>query len=331
MIENDVIFNCGPTSLSGTLLLPDGAAAAPVAVLVPGSGHHDRDETVCGHRPFRTIADHLVKQGIGTLRFDSRGVGGSSGSTEEVDFVSKVSDIKAAHAFLSSHTKVDHTRIALIGHSEGSLVAAAASYQCDCPVVMLAGPALPMVELLHAQALIVSRSAGASLEQIAHERNMNEHVFAALLSNDNPADEVRGIIATALRSWPDVEWQSVDQISETAETMAGIVLAEDYRSLLRVDSPGILSALDVPVLAIFGALDSQVEAVPNRKAFEAATMGKPNVRADTLERHNHLLQVARTGLIEEYETLGQAPSDLALSHISAWLGRHLIERNAALS
>ena len=67
------------TSLAGTLTWPTEGCPCPTAILVPGVGSHDRDYTVFGHKPFMLLADHLGRNGIATLRFDERGIGGSGG------------------------------------------------------------------------------------------------------------------------------------------------------------------------------------------------------------------------------------------------------------
>lgn len=65
--------------LAGTLLVPAGAGSHPCLLLVTGSGANDRDETVCGHTPFRTIAEYFAARGYAVLRCDDRGVAGSTG------------------------------------------------------------------------------------------------------------------------------------------------------------------------------------------------------------------------------------------------------------
>ena len=73
-------------TLTGTLTIPNNTAAKqkrfPAVVLVSGSGQQDRDETMMGHKPFRAIAEYFAQQGIATLRYDDRGVGGSKGDLE---------------------------------------------------------------------------------------------------------------------------------------------------------------------------------------------------------------------------------------------------------
>ena len=82
--EEDVSFSNPKASgaavtLAGTLTLPAGAGPFPAAILISGSGAHDRDEAVAGHRPFLVIADYLTRHGIAVLRYDKRGVARSTG------------------------------------------------------------------------------------------------------------------------------------------------------------------------------------------------------------------------------------------------------------
>ncbi len=330
MNERNICFQSGSIRLSGTLTLPDNREIAPAVILVPGSGHHDRDETVCGHTPFRTMAIHLAKQGFATLRFDGRGVGASGGSKDDTNFDDKVHDVLAARRFLVSERQIPEELIVLVGHSEGDLVAAAASNHINTPLAMLAGPMVPIVDLLHAQARGLSLHAGASKAQIAYERQMNERVFAELLSSTPSAllqGQIKSIVADALRSWPDLVWENETQIEKSANTMTEIVLGNDFRSLLQQNPAKILSALKAPVLALFGELDCQVEAVSNRRAFEAAMVGHSMARLEVLPRHNHLFQLATTGQIDEYEHLGQSPSVETLSRLVVWLREILMISN----
>jgi hypothetical protein len=69
--------------LFGTLTLPQSKGPFLVAIMIAGTGQHDRDETLDGHKPFLVIADHLTRNGIAVLRFDERGAGKSSGAANE--------------------------------------------------------------------------------------------------------------------------------------------------------------------------------------------------------------------------------------------------------
>ena len=66
-----------------------------------------------------------------------------------------------------------------------------------------------------------------------------------------------------------------------------------------------LEAITVPVLALNGELDVQVDAEQNLTAIAAALEkgGNPNVTVHRLPKHNHLFQRAKTGLVDEYAVI----------------------------
>lgn len=67
-------------NLAGTLTLPQTGNQFPAVVLVTGSGAHNRDEEIMGHKPFLVIADYLTRNGVAVLRCDDRGIASSQGN-----------------------------------------------------------------------------------------------------------------------------------------------------------------------------------------------------------------------------------------------------------
>ena len=92
-------------------------------VLIAGSGPHDRDETIFGHKPFLVIADHLTRNGFVVLRYDKRGIGNSTGDYQGATTRDFAADAAAAVAYLKTRREVMQSAIGLIGHSEGGLIA----------------------------------------------------------------------------------------------------------------------------------------------------------------------------------------------------------------
>jgi uncharacterized protein len=321
MTPIDIRVRASAVQLAGTLCWPTHGEPRATAILLPGSGHHDRDETIGAHKPFAVIADHLAAAGIGSLRLDGRGMGQSGGSTDSVDFASKVEDALAARRWLVNERWVAPARLLFIGHSEGGLVGAAAAAAQPTPLAMLAGPTQPIAATLHFLAEAQSQAAGASDRQIAHERAMNTAAFAlAARAGKPPRQELIALIASHLAAWPDVDDPLTDaDRAAAAEAMADTLLAPDFRSLLQQSPADYLQRLTCPVLAMFGERDCQVSADANLTAFLQATAGNPHASAIVLPAHNHLFQVAITGQIEEYETLGTAPSAVALNALTNWV------------
>ena len=128
-------------TLAGTLLMPlfSEIQYVPGIVLIAGSGPTDRD----GNNPLaperidllKEIAELLARNGIASLRYDKRGIGQSTprprGSLEEQEaffaWDNFVGDVEAAHAELLRQDEIKPYATALLGHSEGGLLALAAS------------------------------------------------------------------------------------------------------------------------------------------------------------------------------------------------------------
>jgi alpha-beta hydrolase superfamily lysophospholipase len=147
-------------SLAGTLTVPrSGHAPYPAAVMITGSGLQDRDENlwplVQGYRPFRQVAERLAEAGIAVLRVDDRSFGGSTGNAREATSEDFAGDVAAEVAWLRARTGIDARRIALIGHSEGGIIApmVAARDPRIAAIVLMAGTAKPGVQVLVDQAV----------------------------------------------------------------------------------------------------------------------------------------------------------------------------------
>lgn len=140
--------------LAGTLTLPAKATPPHAAVvLISGSGPQDRD----GNTPpayvtniFRTIAHRLADVGVATLRYDERGVGESTGDHQSADLHDLIADVKAMADYLRKLPEIDHSRIGLIGHSEGAYIAPylASRDSCFAGCVLLAGASITIDELM---------------------------------------------------------------------------------------------------------------------------------------------------------------------------------------
>ena len=167
----------GGFELAGTLTRPLAAAGTPAGARAPcvltitGSGPQDRDERipiVRGYRLFRQIADTLSRRGIAVLRLDDRGTnesGGRFAGSSSEDFSDDVED---ALAWLRRQAGIDTTRLALLGHSEGGIIApiVAAREPSIAAIVLLAGPAWDgrRVLLYQNEQLLKKKLSGAALD-----------------------------------------------------------------------------------------------------------------------------------------------------------------------
>ncbi len=82
--------------------MPRTGGPFPAVLLITGSGPQDRDETVCGHRPFLILADYLTRRGIAVLRVDDRGVGGTKGDASQATSEDFADDVLAGVEYLKT-------------------------------------------------------------------------------------------------------------------------------------------------------------------------------------------------------------------------------------
>ena len=144
-------------ALAGTLTIPQNASGRlPVVITISGSGPQDRDESlpiVSGFRPFRQIADTLGRRGVAVLRLDDRGTGESTGDFAKASSADFADDVRAAIAWLRARPDINPARIALLGHSEGAMIApiVAATDPKLAGIVLMAGPSKRGREVLDHQ------------------------------------------------------------------------------------------------------------------------------------------------------------------------------------
>lgn len=135
---NEIEYNLETVSgtIYGTLILPEKIEKPTVALIIAGSGPTDRD----GNTPvipgkndsLKMIAEALADEGIASVRFDKRGIAESAALIEKEedlvfddyidDVISWVNKLKEDDRF---------SRIVVIGHSEGALIGAVASYKSN--------------------------------------------------------------------------------------------------------------------------------------------------------------------------------------------------------
>lgn len=148
--------------LAGTLTIPKDVKKPPVAILISGSGPQNRDEELMNHKPFWVLADYLSSNGIAILRYDDRGVAESEGDFKTATSFDFASDVDAAITYLKTRTDIDVSKIGLIGHSEGGLIAPiVASKNKDVAfIVSLAGTGVVGSEVMLTQAWEITKQMG---------------------------------------------------------------------------------------------------------------------------------------------------------------------------
>jgi uncharacterized protein len=319
-VETEVRFpsSAGHNHLAGTLTVPKGSGPFPAVVLVSGTGHNTRDEDVWGHKVFMVLADALSRNGIAVLRYDKRGVGGSSGDFDLATTVDFTSDAEAAVTWLKTRPQIDPKQIGVLGHSEGGIIApaVAAEDKTVAFVVMIAGPCIRGDKLFVLQSAMTAKAYGAPDDYIAKRRAFDEQLYTAIISA--PSESAARDRATAL-----VTQGVADKIVDAneAETLLHDDTTPWKRYFLAYDPAPTLARVAVPVLALNGSLDVQVPAKENLAAAREALKNNSGAIVMELPGMNHLLQDAKTGAPTEYNDIEETMSPNALKIITDWVSK----------
>ncbi len=250
MIEQEVNFTSGAFRLAGTLARPEGEGPFPGVVLIPGSGQVDRDESHKSLRlnVFPQVATHLAEHGFATLRYDKRGVGASDGDFWETGFFDNVSDASSALEFLRTQERISPEWLFLLGHSEGALIATRlAAHGADVAgVVLLSGPARSGEEVMQWQAPRVMKGMRGPMKWLIKLLRID-----VIRSQQKQIEKIK-------RSSKD--WYRTQLIAK--------VNAKWMREFMAYDPSEDLPKIHVPVLAITGSKDIQVDPQDLRRMAE---------------------------------------------------------------
>ncbi len=329
-IEEEVQFANGNVTLAGTLTLPPAGGPHPAVVLITGSGAQNRDEEIFGFKPFRMIADHLTRQGIAVLRYDDRGVGGSSGSVRDATSDDFAGDALSGVRLLKQRADIRSEAVGLIGHSEGAIVASiAASRSPDVAfIVLLAGTAVSGEQILYEQGRLILAANGATPEQLETQRQTQAMLFEAVrgtVSLDHAREELERQVRESFDQLPPEQRAAIADVDTwvTMNVNQQIAAVESpwFRFFLDFDPATVLEHVTVPVLAVFGGKDLQVPPSITREPMQQAleTAGNQDVHIEVFPNANHLFLAAGTGSPAEYASLDKVFVDGFLELISGWI------------
>ncbi|OXB19029.1 alpha/beta hydrolase, partial [Flavobacterium tructae] len=172
-------------TLAGTLSLPKKEGNFPAVILITGSGPQNRDVEGLGHKTFLVLSDYLTQKGIAVLRFDDRGVGESTGDFSSATTFDFAEDVQAGVEYLKTRKEINKSKIGLIGHSEGGIIApivAGNSRDIDF-IVLLAGPGLKGDKLLLLQKELIERQSGMPEDEIQKGQEIFRGAYDILLAS----------------------------------------------------------------------------------------------------------------------------------------------------
>ncbi len=277
-------------SYQGVLTVPAADPASPeknfpAILLLPGSGKHDKNYSEGAHELFTVMADYLTRNGYAVFRKDSRGLRNPALNPENLKLPDLVQEAEAALRFVKQQPQIDSNQIGLIGHSEGGLVAPQIALK-DSSVkflILLATPAVAWKKILYYQ-----------------------------------------ILSQQQEKWKDKPVPEIFKDTNIVfKTLNPATLSPRMSFLLNYDPALTLSKLRIPVLALTGEKDLQINATENIDAMTRALQktGNKNSSALVLPGINHSLQKCVTCSYSENIFLEETIAPEILKMMTDWFNK----------
>ncbi|MCX6167795.1 MAG: alpha/beta fold hydrolase [Ignavibacteriales bacterium] len=328
--EDEVAFKSGRILLAGTLTIPKEEKKYPAVILLTGSGPQNRDEEIYGFKIFQKIADYLTRKGIAVLRYDDRGVGGSTGNTMQSTTEDFAEDARAAIDFLIKQKNIDPKKIGFLGHSEGGIIAplVAANSNNVAFLVLMSGTGVNGGDVLLEQQKMILKASGVADSLIDENLALQKEINKAL-SNDKDLNDIKkDITAFAEKDFETLSKEIKASIKDknayiNSTVQSQIILFNNpwFRYFIKYDPAPTLQKVKVPVLMTFGELDLQVPVNQNKPKMEEALRsgGNNNFKSIIFPKANHLYQEAKTGSPGEYNELQKEFVPGFLQTIADWI------------
>ena len=230
---------------------------------------------------------------------------------------------------LRNHNKTDKSKIGIIGHSEGGIIAQMISSKLKGTsfVVLLAAPGIDITELM----VIQNRKMIVGMEilnesQLTLFDIMNRSVFNTILNtNDNneASAKVLSIYMDYAKTLDSSQIKSLNIYEKNIRSQLTIMLSPWYRFFLSVKPSRYLTKIKCPVLVLNGEKDVQVSADENLAAINDALKQAKNskVTVNKLTGLNHLFQTAESGMPDEYAKIEETISPSVLEIIAKWINQ----------
>lgn len=248
-------------SLAGTF--EDAGKAAPVVLIIPGSGPTDRDgNNPLGvtAAPYRLLSEALAVKGVSSVRIDKRGLFGSKAAIPDPNKVTIADYASDAHSWVATIRKQTGARcVWLLGHSEGALIALAAAQNAGgiCGVILASG-------------------AGRKLSDVIREQ---------LRSNPANAPVLDSAMA-ALASLDRGEHVDVTNMNPALLKLFAPQVQDYLIDMFRYDPAKLAESLNVPLMIVQGERDIQVSTTDAKDLAGA----QPKAKLVLIPAMNHVLK-----------------------------------------
>lgn len=308
--STEITFPSGNLTMAGTLTSPWLKTQGAIA-LISGSGAQNRDEEILGHKTFAVIADFLTRCGWAVLRYDDRGVGGSSAGSPDDTTIDFATDAISAVKYLRN--RFPKIPVGLLGHSEGGTIAMinAAEHPDSIDfIITLAGAAVKGEDIMIRQNEMIYELSGNPMPEDIKDSVRNLFETIADESATTPLTERLDAAMSVTQPDPEARRASIE-----------VMASPWYVAFVRLNPGKYLPHIKCPMLALGGTWDVQIDAGQNLSAIQKAV---PSATIKTYPRLNHLFQEAPSKQASlSYGSITQTISPQVLNDIADFLSEVL--------
>jgi uncharacterized protein len=275
-------------SLFGTLALPQSRSPVPVVLIVAGSGPTDRD----GNSPLlkgannslKLLAEGLAAHGIASVRYDKRGVGETGKimqlEAEKTKSVLREQDL-SFEAFIDDavrwgkQLRADRrfSRLAVLGHSEGSLIGMVAAQRMGADTfISIAGAGRPVQQ-------IILEQVGSQLppELLKTTEDILDQLSAGKTVESVPA-ELQILFRPSVQPYL-ISWLRYDPAKEIAKLSIPVLIVQGTTDLQASpeDAKRLLKGNSAAKLLFIEGMNHVLKTVPNEQKSQVSSYGDPTL------------------------------------------------------
>lgn len=322
--KQDLTIDIGTHMLEGSLVTPASFEDSTLIIFSSGSGSQTRNSPIAGFEVFKELAKGLADHGYFSFRFDERGTGGSTGAPDAT-LSELAEDLKAIHNYFIENGHTNPFRsVVYLGHSQGGIVSLiAARDHSPRQLVLLASPALTGDKVINQQIRTISEAQNIPDDVVEQNMEFQQRVYQAARSGEG-WEELEETIADRLQEQidelPETQRNTLGDMDQFIQSQVSRQLngakTRWFKSFIETDPGEYLKESTIPVLALFGEKDSQVD--PNKNIAEIDPSSS-TITTVVIDSANHLFQTSETGMPGEYGMLEHQFADGFIDQIIQFL------------
>jgi len=299
----EITFQSGSFNLIGDLRLPAGTGPFPVVLFVHGSG--DADRTLFG--AYLPVMERMLRAGYAVFSWDKPGYGESTGQLGWRVYHQLAQIVLDAIEVVKAHPDIDPGQIGLWGISQGSYV---------MPLVLRMSQDVAFMICVSCAGMSGHDNKGYQIttyamfcEDVPEENADQRTVLFADLDKARTYETYEEYLhyREVLDAFVDISPSRQKLLQALSENGASGAVPEAAWQANDPEIEGwwnpveVLEQVRIPVLAIFGDKDSNLDPIQGayawRKALQQA--GNLNFRVEILPKADHMLGVSESSCINE--------------------------------